>query len=210
MNYFYASIILSNCLLLGAFIYGSSSKQLRDNNKTKWYLIYLGLVILIELITEVLIIGFNYENTSFTYPFYISIEFFTLISMFIFSLNISNKWRLITGFISIVLFVEGTILWYYQTSFTPGYGKIVSHLTIICLAAILLIKNLKELEAYNPFIVIYAALFLYYAVSLFLFLLMDQLTQTNIVIWVMNNVLASILYGVSIYTFFQFKKSQLK
>jgi hypothetical protein len=201
----YASIIISNCLLLSAFIYGVSSKQLRT--VAKWYLLYLGFVLSTELITETLILGFNNQNISFLYPFYISSEFFALSNMFILSLGLSNKWRSITSILSLALFVEAVILWSHNQFFTPGFGKILSHLIIICLSGHLLIKNLKELEIYNPFIIIYAALFLYYAVSLFLFLLMDQLTLSNIVIWIMNNILSSILYGASIYTFYQLKKS---
>ena len=177
----------------------------------KWYLFYLGFVLSTELITETLILGFNNQNISFLYPFYISSEFFALSNMFILSLGLSNKWRSITSILSLALFVEAVILWSHNQFFTPGFGKIISHLTIICLSGHLLIKNLKELEIYNPFIIIYAALFLYYAVSLFLFLLMNQLDNvdynTASIIWSMNNILSSILYGASIYTFYQLKKS---
>tara|TARA_B100000809_G_scaffold266402_1_gene328953 strand:+ start:776 stop:1405 length:630 start_codon:yes stop_codon:yes gene_type:complete len=207
MTYFYGSVILSNCLLLAAFIYGSSNKQLFGNKSIKWFITYLGFILSIEIITLFLIYILNSDYSSITYPCYITGEFFILSNMFIFSLGLSSKWRLLAGILSFVLFIEAITLWYYQTSFTPGYGKIFSHISIICMAGYLLIKNLKELETHNPFTIIYAALFLYYAVSLFLFLLMNQLTEANIILWIMNNVLSSILYGTSIYTFYQLKKS---
>lgn len=206
--YFYSSLILSNCLLLITFVYGISNKQLWSNKQAKWYLLYLGIILCIELLIKVLIYGFDYKNTSFTYPFYISVEFFSLSRMLILSLGFSEKWRFIVAFIGILLFLEATILWFNNKPFTPSVGKIFSHLTIISMAGYLLVKRLKELETNDPFLIIYLALFLYYSVSLFLFLLMDQLTEKTIVIWSMNNILSSILYGSSIYTFYKFKKSK--
>jgi hypothetical protein len=203
---FYGSVILSNCLLLTAFVYGVSSKTFLINAQTKWYLFYLGFVLCIEFMVKVLIMGFKIKNTSLTYPFYVSGEFCTLSQMLIFAVGLSKKWQFAAVLVSIAIFSEAMILWSNHQYFNPGYGKIVSHLVIVGTIGYLLIQNLKELEIHKPFLMIYASLFLYYSVSLFLFLIMNQLTKTNIVIWTMNNVLASILYGTSIYTFYRLKK----
>jgi len=207
MTFYYPVIILSNCLLLVAFLFAISNKQRSKDKDLRWYAIYLGFILTIEIITNSLIFIFDTSNTQSVYPLYVAGEFFILTKLFSTVLNFPKRWHTITIFIAISIFIEATILWSLNGDASTGYGKIFSHLTIICLSGYLLIKNLKELESYDPLITIYAALFLYYAVSLFLFLLMDQLTKANIVIWTMNNILSSILYGSSIYTFYELKKS---
>tara|TARA_B100000809_G_scaffold102159_1_gene100731 strand:+ start:92 stop:718 length:627 start_codon:yes stop_codon:yes gene_type:complete len=205
-GFFYASVILSSCLLITAFVYGISSKQIRSNKIFKWYIIYLGFILGIEFISKFSIYILESETTQFLYPFYVTGEFFILISLFLIELKATKKWQIITRLIACYIFIETTTLWFMNNDSTTGYAKIISHLTIICLAAIFLIKNFKELEKDNPLSIIYTTLFLYYGVSLFLFLLMNQLTEINISIWIINNILSSILYGSSIYTFYKLNK----
>jgi hypothetical protein len=192
--------------LITAFIYGSSSKKIRNNELSKWYVIYLGFILTVELLTFFFIDIIESKTTQFLYPFYVSGEFFILISLFLKELKTPKKGAIIKWVITCYIFAETTILWFIHDDASTGYGKIISHLTIICLLAILLIKNLKELEKNNPLSIIYTALFLYYGVSLFLFLLMNQLTEMNINIWIINNLLSSVLYGSSIYTFYKVSK----
>jgi hypothetical protein len=205
-DYFYASVILSYCLLFTAFIYSISSKQIRSNKLCRWYIIYLGFILTIELLTFVFIEILESRTTQFLYPFYVSGEFFILSSLFLTELNATKKWQILTSLIACYIFIETTILWFMNNDASIGSAKIISHLTIICLLAILLIKNLESLEKYNPLSIIYTTLFLYYGVSLFSFLLMNQLTEMNISIWFINNILSSILYGSFIYTFYRLKK----
>jgi hypothetical protein len=206
MTYFYYSIIISNFLLTTAFIYGVSSKQLRVKKNVRWSLYFLGFVLVIEILIKTRIYLFCIKDVSFIYPFYIAGEFFILTRLFMLQIQLSIRWNfLILGF-SVFVFSEAACLWYDGQLFSSVYGKVFSHLTIICMAAYLLIKNLKEIEVKTPFFFVYAALFTYYAVSLFLFLLMNQLTKSNIVIWTMNNILSSILYSSFIYTFYKLKK----
>ena len=209
--WYYFSIILSNCLLLLAFIYGIYTKQLWSNQQVRWYLIYLGFILGIEIITTLLIYIFDNNNIQSIYPFYVAGEFFILLQLFLTGLKVAKKWHLIVIFITILIFMEAIILWYLNDDASTWYGKIFSHLTIVCMTGYLLVKNLKELEATNPLLIIYAALFLYYTVSLFLFLLLNQLINLNYntasIIWIMNNTLSSILYSSSIYTFYRLKKS---
>jgi hypothetical protein len=205
-NYILTSIILSCCLLITSFMYGISSKQIRSIKLCKWYIIYLGFILGIEIITISSIYILEIETTQYFYPFYVTGEFFILISFFLTELKANKKWQIITRLIACYIFIETTILWFMKIDATTGYAKIISHLTIICLLAMLLIKNLKELEKSKPLSIIYTTLFLYYGVSLFLFLLMNQLTAMNINIWIINNILSSILYGSSIYTFYKLRK----
>jgi hypothetical protein len=166
----------------------------------------LGFILGIEFISKFSIYILESDTTQFLYPFYVTGEFFLLISLFLKELRTSKKVAVIKWLMTSYIFIETTILWFMKNDATTGYAKIISHLTIICLLAMLLIKNLKELEKNNPLSIIYTTLFLYYGVSLFLFLLMSQLTAININIWIINNILSSILYGSSIYAFYKLKK----
>ncbi len=205
-DYFYISVISSCCLLITAFIYGTSNKQIRSNNLCKWYIIYLGFILVIEMITISSIYILKSETTQYFYPLYVTGDFFILVSLFLKELRASKKATVIKWIMTSYIFIETTTLWLMNNDATTGYAKIISHLAIICLLAILLIKKLKELEKNSPLSIIYTSLFLYYGVSLFLFLLMNQLTEMNISIWIINNILSSILYGSSIYAFYNLKK----
>ena len=207
MALYYCSVILANCLLLIAFIYGKISNVIWNNKQARWHLIYLGFILGIELITKSLIFLFNINNTQSIYPFYVTGEFIIMVLLLLSALKPTKKWVWIALLFSGCIFIEGIVLWLVNDDASTGYGKIFSHLIIICMTAYLLIKHLKEFEANNPLLVIYAALFLYFSVSLFLFLLMNQLTKTTIHIWTINNLLSCILYGSSIYTFYRLKKS---
>ncbi len=185
---------------------GICNKCLFNNNQIKWYVCFLGFILFIEMTNKLLIYGLKLNNISFTYPAYIAGEYFILSKLFISHLKFSKKWFFVSILMSTALFLEASVLWNNNHDFTQGYGKTLSHLTIISLSAYLLIKGLKKLEKFNPFLIVYAALFLYYTVSLLLFLLMDQLNESNSIIWFMNNILLSILYSCSIYTFYRLKK----
>jgi len=206
ITYYYILVILANCLLLFAFIYGSLDKKLRRDKLIRWYIIYLGFIVLIEITTKSLIHIFHSSSTQSIYPFYVAGEFYFLLQLFLTELKASKKWFTLTIVITMCLFIEAFVLWLMHGDATSGYGKILSHLTIVCMTAFLLVEGLKELKTKNPILIVYAALFFYYAVSLFLFLLMSQMTKTTIIIWSMNNIITSILYCSSIYTFYRLKK----
>ncbi|WP_281990571.1 hypothetical protein [Aquimarina aggregata] len=171
-----------------------------------WFIVYLGFILGIEIITKIQIYIFNSTNTQSIYPLYVAGEFFFLLQVFLEALKAIRKYFILITIVTFCIFVEALILLFINNDASTGYGKIFSHLTIVCLSAFTLIKNLKNIEMANPFLIVYAALFLYYSASIFLFLLMNQLTNTTITIWSMNNVLASILYGCSLYSFYRLKK----
>ncbi|AUC76399.1 MULTISPECIES: hypothetical protein [unclassified Olleya] len=205
-NYILTSIIGSYCLLIIAFIYSITCKQIRSNTLFKWYIIYLSFILTIELLNFFFIEIIESKTTQFLFPFYVAGEFLILLNLFLKELKTSNNGHILKWVMTSYIFIETTFLWFFNDDATTGYGKIISHLTIIFLLAILLVKNLKELEKKNPISIIYVALFLYYGVSLFLFLIMNQLTEMNISIWIINNILSSILYGSSVYSFYKIKK----
>ncbi|AZQ64307.1 hypothetical protein EI427_19450 [Flammeovirga pectinis] len=167
---------------------------------------YLGLILGIEMVALYLIEIMESSTTQFLYPFYIAGEFYIVVNLFLKELKVTKKWQIIVGLIASCFFIEASVLWFISNDASTGYGKIMSHLTIICLAAILLIKNLNELKNNNILTIIHAAFFLYYSVSLFLFMIMNQLTEYNSFIWIINNVLASLLYICFIFTFFRISK----
>lgn len=193
-------------MLMIAFIYGISSQQIRENKRCKWYLVYLGFFLGIEIFVLSSIYIFKRETTQNLYPIYTTGEFLILTKFFLAELKTTKKWRIVFKLIACYIFIETTILWLMNKDATTGYSKAISTLIIISLLAIVLIKNLKNLEKNNPLLIIYSSLFLYYGVTLFLFLLLNQLTDVNISIWMINNILVSILYGNSLYTFYRLKK----
>lgn len=209
MELYYGALILSNCLLAISVFFGISKWSLLQK-QGKWYLYYLSFILCVELIVKFLIFILDAKNTYYVYPFYISGEFLLLSCMFIAGLNLSRNWYILSGTIASIIFVTTIFLIINNQDVTNNICKIFSHLLIISIAGYCLIKELKDFEKENKFLVIYACLFLYYSISLFFFLLLDQLTAISdydaYIIWGMNNILSSILYGVSTYTFIKLKK----
>ena len=210
MQFYYGSLILSNCLLVISFLIGIL-KRAELQRKEKWYLAYLGYILGIELIVKLLIFVFDVKSTNYLYPFYISGEFLLLAYLFIAELNASRKWYIFGGIIALVIFIKTAVLADNSLTIVHNIGKIFSHLCIICLAGYALVNELKNLKVgNNRFMLIYACLFMYYSISLFFFLLLNQLTTIShsdaSIIWGMNNILSSILYATSIYVFALSKK----
>ena len=153
-----------------------------------------------------LILGFEVKNTRLSYPFYVTGEFFILEIFLITALKVRKIWSIIITLIACCFFIETLILWLVFDDPTIGFSKSISNVIIVITVAFILVKNLKELEEKNPFLPLYAALFFYYAASTFLFPIMSQLTESTIHVWSINNVMSSVLYGSSIYTFYQLRK----
>ncbi len=208
--YYIATIITYS--LLGLSVLLGFLKYKLFKNEQKWYLFYLVFIFLIELVTNILIE--IREKNMLVYPFYLSGEFFILTGMFIIGLKFPRKLFMLTGIISFLFLLSSFTLWENNQNVSSGYGKVISHLIIICMVGFYLIRMLKiyEFNMQNKFLFIYCSLFLYYSVSLFLFLLMNQLSTTSInnasIVWGINNILSSVLYGVSFYTFLRLKRSR--
>lgn len=206
--FYYGATILTLSILGLSVLFGCLKFSLFSKEQ-KWYLFFLIFVFGIEL-TSNLLIELGRKN-MLVYPFYISGEFFLLSGLFIVGLKLPRNMFFIAGIISALLFAEAFTLWLLDRNTASGYGKAVSHLIIICLSGYYLIRALKVFtrEKQNRFLLIYACLFLYYMVSLFLFLLLNQLSTTTMlnasIVWGINNMLSSVLYGASLYTFLKFK-----
>ncbi len=211
MNFYYNTLLISDCLLILSVLLGIRKWPALEKERKRVYLYYLGFILVIELINQGLIMLSYIQNTGFIYPFYVGGEFFLLLSMFARVHGLSGKWYVLVGIMAILMFVEAAVLWFYREDVvTAGYGKVVSHLSIVCFAGYTLIKGLRDFRNGDRFLPIYGCLLLYYSASLFLFLVLDQLQnltpESASVVWGMNNVLSSILYGTSCYTFLQLKK----
>lgn len=206
--FYYGITILSFSILSLSVIFGCLKFSF-FRKEQKWYIFFLVYVLCTELTTN-LLVQFNREN-MLVYPFYISGEFFLLSGMFIIGLKLPRSMFFFSGAISFFLFAESFTRWMIDKNAASGYGIVVSNLIIICLSGYYLIRILKvlNLEKQNRFLLIYSILFLYYTVSLFLFLLLNQLPDTTIInasiVWGINNSLSAVLYGASLYTFIKIK-----
>lgn len=205
MSLYYFSVILSNCILLAAFVYGMYFMRKSKNIQTKWCLMYLGFILGIEISTKVYMFIDTPHGSQPIYSIYIAGECYILLQLLLSAWGRAKKWKVASALIASAVLVESVTMLIVKSDAAAGYGKTISHLLIVCLAATLLLRGLKELEKDNPFLFLYAFLFLYYSTSLFLFMLVNQLNSATVSIWVLNNFLSSLLYSSFVYTFYKLK-----
>lgn len=206
MLLFNISFIIPCCLLLVAFLYGISSRKLRDNQQTRRYLLYLGFFLSTELVRLTASYILNIKLADYLYLFYVAGEFLLLLYFFHKVLKLSKVWKTAIALIASCFFIETVIMLLAFGDPNIGFSKSISHVIIVITVAFTLVKNLKELEEKNPFLPLYTALFFYYAASIFLFPIMHQLTKSTIHVWSIHNLMSCILYVSSIYTFYQLRK----
>jgi len=206
MTYLEISITLSICLLFIAFVSGVSIAKVRQHKLSRSFLILLGFFLVIETIRLLSEFVFNFRINGI-YPFYVIIEFLLLHYFLQMSIGNSKKLKISFGVFASSFVLVTFILYHFYDPRVINYSKVISHISITLIAVIILLKNLKEIEVANPFLPIYGALLLHYATSVFLFLLVEQIVEININVWSINNLLTSVLYASSIYTFYQLKKS---
>ena len=206
MLLFNISFIIPCCLLLVAFLYGISSRKLRDNQQTRMYLLYLGFFLSIELVRLTASYILNIKLADYLYLFYVAGEFLLLLYFFHKVLKLSKVWKTAIALIASCFFIETVIMLLAFGDPNIGFSKSISHVVIVITVAFTLVKNLKELEEKNPFLPLYTALFFYYAASIFLFPIMNQLTKSTIHVWSIHNLMSCIPYVSSIYTFYQLRK----
>ena len=204
----YISIVGSTCLLVIAFLYGSSKNRVIKKKETILYLRYLGFILTIEITRKLTIHIFNIPIGYFLYVLYVTGEFYLLFNLFHKALEIPQKWRVGTAILAGCFFAETATLWLFFDKPYMGYSKVISHVLISIATGVILVKYLKEVETDDPFWIIYASLFLYYITSLLLFMFLEQITEKNVAIWAINNLLSCILYGNSIYVFYSLKHAR--
>lgn len=195
----FSFVLLVIAIIIGGIKYRTFTKEL------KWFYCYLGFDLIIEILTR-LLAQFGQHNL-FVYPFYISGEFVLLSTMIIVGLKLPRKWFIPVGLITVYLLLESLFLWINNQNLSSGIGKTISQMIIICMIGYYFIHTLKTFEnkKTNSILLIYGFLFLNYTSTIFLYLLFDQLSTMSLsnasLIWSMNVILCSILYGVSSYTF---------
>ena len=65
-------------ILILSFTYGTTKGLHLKHRSTRWFIGYLSFVIALNILTEMLILGFEVKNTRLSYPFYVTGEFFIL------------------------------------------------------------------------------------------------------------------------------------
>ncbi|MDQ1097374.1 hypothetical protein QE441_000544 [Chryseobacterium sp. SORGH_AS909] len=188
------------------FILGISRLRLL-NNKEKWYVFYIIFLFFIEASTKVILYYFRLPDANFLYPLYIAGDFFILNYLFLRKNSLTSVPVLLI-LVSVLTFI--LVNGYLRPMVDNDDVKVISNIIIICLAGYTLIREIKEKHFENRFLFADACIFLYYSVSVFTFIIQQQLSsisQLNAsLIWGANNLLSSVMYGSLIYTFLKLKK----
>lgn len=202
-QFFKISGILADIFLGIALIFSILKYKLFTDNE-KWYIYYAFFVFCIEML---LLLLFKIEGVNgFLYPIYIAGEFFLTTAIFLRKLSVSKYWFVLTGALSLLFLSLNNIIPQYEND----YSKAISNLIIICLIAYSLIQEIKGLSQRNHFIFLDGMLFLYYTISIFIFIFQHQLISFHVdsfyIFWIINNSLVAVLYFTILYTFLKLKK----
>lgn len=188
-------------LVLSALIGLIKFKHLK--NMEKWYVYYIIFLFLIESIVKISIYLLQLENVDFLYPVYVSGELLILGILFIKKSNLSYYW-----YIPIVAAIGYFLIG--NNMGTNELKKVISNIIVISFVGYSLLTEIKKTKINDRFLLVDAFIFLYYAVSVFVFFLLRQLkTFSNdevYMIWNVNNLLCCFLYISIIYTFLKLKK----
>jgi len=188
-------------LVLSAIIGLIKFKHLK--NMEKWYVYYIIFLFLIESIVKISIYLLQLENVDFLYPLYVSGELLILGILFIKKSNLSYYWY-IPIIAAIGYFLIGNNMG------TNELKKVISNIIVISFVGYSLLTEIKKTKINDRFLLVDAFIFMYYAVSVFVFFLLRQLkTFSNdevYLIWNVNNLLCCFLYISIIYTFLKLKK----
>jgi hypothetical protein len=188
-------------LVLSALIGLIKWKYLK--NMEKWYVYYIIFLFLIESIVKISIYLLKLENVDFLYPLYVSGELLILGILFIKKSNLSYYWY-IPILAAISYFLIGSNMG------TNELKKVISNIIVISFVGYSLLTEIKKTKINDRFLLVDAFMFMYYAVSVFVFFLLRQLkTFSNdevYLIWNVNNLLCCFLYISIIYTFLKLKK----
>lgn len=206
-NLYYWTLILTYILLLFAVIF-SILKYKIVSKIEKWYIHYILFLLFIESSNYILTEFLNFENTSFLYKIYIAGEFLIITTLFIKKMNLNKYLILISTCIGLYFLFADTIFSNYH--YNNDYSKTISNILLICLIGYSLIGEIKHIKSKNTFQLIDKMYFLYFAVSIFIFIFQHQLLEFPInyfnVFWIINNLMVCIIYSLFIKTFLSFKK----
>jgi len=195
-------VLLFIALIIGIVKFGVFTKN------EKWYIYYIIFIAFIESNSYVFIPLFGIKSNIFLYPVYIAGEFFTVTGIFIKKLNLSKKSFIVTGLLSLFFLTADRIL--VQHQYNNDYSKAISNIIMISLISYSLIQDIKNVKTKSPFQLNDKMFFLYFTVSIFMFLIQNQLIFLSkdqfATVWVINNLLVCIVYALLIKTFLQLKK----
>ncbi|KFC24534.1 hypothetical protein IO90_04400 [Chryseobacterium sp. FH1] len=203
MELFFNLISVIICVLLTTASIVSITKYKLITKNEKWYVYYIIFIFLIEFTSYTMLI-LKFQNYAFLYPIYIAGEFFTVTGLYIKKLNLNKYYFLATGLLSIFFLTVDRIFGQYQYN---DYSKAVSNIIMTVLIGYSLIQDIRNIRNKSSFQLIDKIFFLYFTVSIFIFIFQNQLIAfpkdyfTSI--WVINNLMSCMLYSLFIYTFFK-------
>lgn len=189
--------LLSICALIGIL------KFKFFKNTEKWYVYYIIFLFLIEAVVKISLYVLHLTDVNFVFPFYVSGELLLLGILFIRKLNMSYYWYIPLVILAGYLFID-------VNDVTNEVKKVISNIVVICFAGYALLTEIKNSKINDRFMLADSLIFLYYALSVFVFFLLRQLADLGQeearLIWSINNLLCSFLYLSIIYTFLKLKK----
>jgi hypothetical protein len=195
-------LYLNNGLLFICAILGLIKYKFFKNTE-KWYVYYIIFLFLIEAIVKVSLYLFKAKDLNFIFPYYVSGELLVLGILFIRKLKMSYYW-----YIPLVILAGGLFIDFGYV--TGDVKKVISNIVVICFAGYALLTEIKNSKINDRFMLADSFIFLYYALSVFLFFLLRQLSDLGQaeakIIWSINNALCGFLYLSIIYTFLKLKK----
>lgn len=204
---FYKTFLFLNYVLLLTITFLVFLKFTILNKKEKQYVYYIVFLFLIEVISLFFAYVLELKDTSFLYPFYIVGEFLLLTSLFITKLDLPKYAFGIISFAALLFLIVNSIP---KLIINNDEVKVASNIIIICFAGFTLLQQIKTGKNLSRFTLIDACIFFYYSVSVFFFIVQQQLKNLSednfYMILGVNNVLSSILYCSIIYTFLKLKK----
>ncbi|MEC3876665.1 hypothetical protein [Chryseobacterium salviniae] len=112
-------------------------------------------------------------------------------------------WYIPVGIFAVLFLIDTHLV-------TNDVKKVISNIIVICFAGYALLTEIKSSKINGRFMLADSFIFLYYALSVFLFFLLRQLSDLGkdeaTMLWSINNILSSLLYLTFIYTFLKLKK----
>ncbi|MEC5172056.1 MULTISPECIES: hypothetical protein [unclassified Chryseobacterium] len=202
MDTYKVILYLNNSLLFICAVIGLVRYKFFKNTE-KWYAYYIIFLFLIEAVVKLCLYVFNLRDVNFVFPFYVAGELLLLGILYIRKLNMSVYWYIPVVLLAALFFTDSQML-------TSDVKKVISNIVVICFAGYALLTEIKSSKINGRFMIADSFIFLYYALSVFLFFLLRQLSdlgkeEANM-IWSINNILSSFLYISMIYTFLRLKK----
>lgn len=204
---FYKTFLFLNYGLLLAIVFLVFFKFTILNTKEKQYVYYIVFLFLVELSSLFFAYVIELQDTSFLYPYFIFGEFLLLTNLFIWKLNLPKYTYIITLAVALSFLVLSNMP---SITFSFDEVKVGSNIIVICMAGFCLLRQIKKSKSFDKFTVIDACIFFYYSVSVFFFVVQQQLKNLSeddfYLILGVNTVLTSVLYFSFIYTFLKLKK----